>query len=79
MTPLLDLPIAHIKIPLSVLQAPNVELKPLSEHLKYIFLAEWKTLPVITSNKLNQSDEEKLVRVLHEYNEAIVWMIADIK
>lgn len=71
MTPQLDFPIAHTKIPAFVLQAPKLELMSLPEHLKYIFLGEGKTLLVITSNKLNQAEEEKLVRVLREHKEVV--------
>lgn len=77
--PHLDLPIAHMKIPLFIVLVPKIELKLLSKHLKYFFLGEGETLPVITSNKLNQFEENKLARMLREYKETIGWMIADIK
>ena len=63
----------------SIVQAPVVELKPLPDHLKYAFLGEKETLPVIISSKLNESQEEKLVVVLKKYKSAIGWTIADIK
>ena len=63
----------------SIVQAPVVELKPLPDHLKYAFLGEKETLPVIISSKLNESQEEKLVAVLKKYKSAIGWTIADIK
>lgn len=34
---------------------------------------------MITSNKLNQTEEEKLVMVLYEHKEAVEWIIVDIK
>ncbi|CAM8953230.1 unnamed protein product [Rhodiola kirilowii] len=37
----------------SIEQAPEVELKPLPEHLKYAFLGENNTLPVIIKNGLS--------------------------
>nr|XP_027124566.1 uncharacterized protein LOC113741264 [Coffea arabica] len=58
---------------------PEVELKPLPEHLKYAFLGEKETLPVIISSKLSPTEEDKLLRVLREHKEAIGWTIADIK
>ncbi|XP_048492418.1 uncharacterized protein LOC125493273 [Beta vulgaris subsp. vulgaris] len=45
----------------SVVQAPDVELKTLPEHLKYVFLGGKETLPVIISNKLTLEQESKLV------------------
>ncbi|XP_021775616.1 uncharacterized protein LOC110739479 [Chenopodium quinoa] len=44
----------------SVLQAPQVELKPLPDHLKYVFLGQNDTLPVIISSKLTKEQEDKL-------------------
>ncbi|KAL0416188.1 UNVERIFIED_CONTAM: Transposon Ty3-G Gag-Pol polyprotein [Sesamum latifolium] len=59
--------------------ASTLELKELPKHLKYAFLGENDTLPVIISNKLSTLEEEKLIRVLREFREAIGWTIADIK
>ncbi|XP_074264257.1 uncharacterized protein LOC141586802 [Silene latifolia] len=63
----------------SVLQAPVVELKALPELLKYIFLGEGETLPVIISSKLTEEQEARLKDVLVENKLAIGWTIADIK
>ncbi|KAM1255941.1 hypothetical protein ACFX2G_030716 [Malus domestica] len=63
----------------SVVQPPTLELKPLPSHLKYIFLGENDTLPVIISSSLTAQEESKLVRVLKEYKTAIGWTLADIK
>lgn len=57
MIPYLDLPITYMKIPPSILQVPKIKLKPLFEHLNYIFLGEGETLLVITSNKLSRTEE----------------------
>ncbi|KAL0458209.1 UNVERIFIED_CONTAM: hypothetical protein Slati_0448100 [Sesamum latifolium] len=59
--------------------APALELKELPKHLKYAFFRENNTLLVIISSKLTILEEEKLVRVLREFQEAIRWTIADIK
>ena len=48
----------------SVVQPPTLELKPLPSHLKYVFLGEDETLPVIISSSLTAQEENKLVRVL---------------
>ncbi|CAN6586453.1 unnamed protein product [Malus baccata var. baccata] len=63
----------------SVIQAPILKLKPLSNHLKYVFLGDKETLPFIVSSTLMTLKEDKLVRVLKEHNTAIGWTLADIK
>ncbi|CAN6697872.1 unnamed protein product [Malus baccata var. baccata] len=63
----------------SVVQPPTLELKLLPSHLKYVFLGEEETLPVIISSSLTALEESKLVRVLKEYKTAIGWTLADIK
>ncbi|KAK4410207.1 hypothetical protein Sango_0093700 [Sesamum angolense] len=61
----------HTKLLPSVLQAPKLELKPLPKHLKYIYLGNEETLPVIISSKLSKEHEEKLVTLLREHRTAI--------
>ncbi|KAM2523479.1 hypothetical protein PS1_030296 [Malus domestica] len=63
----------------SVVQPPTLELKPLPSHLRYVFLGEDETLPVIISSSLMAQEESKLVRVLKQYKTAIGWTLADIK
>ncbi|KAK8612674.1 hypothetical protein V6N13_092785 [Hibiscus sabdariffa] len=63
----------------SVLQAPQIELKELPKHLKYAFLGDNDTLPVIISNKLSAQEEKELISVLRNHKEAIGWTVADIK
>ncbi|KAM1854044.1 hypothetical protein ACFX14_009924 [Malus domestica] len=63
----------------SVIQAPSLERKSLPDHLKYVFLGDDETLPVIVSSILTEIEEEKLVRVLREYKTAIGWTLVDIK
>ncbi|KAM2230551.1 hypothetical protein ACFX1S_014941 [Malus domestica] len=63
----------------SVIQAPILELKSLPDHLKYAFLGEEETLPIIVSSSLTTLEEEKLIRVLKEHKTAIGWTLADIK
>ncbi|KAL0294962.1 UNVERIFIED_CONTAM: Retrovirus-related Pol polyprotein from transposon.6 [Sesamum radiatum] len=67
------------QVSMDVPKAPTLELKELPKHLKYAFLGENDTLPVIISSKLSTLEEEKLIRVLREFREAIGWTIADIK
>ncbi|CAN6576693.1 unnamed protein product [Malus baccata var. baccata] len=63
----------------SVVQPPTLELKSLPSHLKYVFLGDDETLPVIISSTLTAQEKDKLVRVLREYKTTIGWTLADIK
>ncbi|CAN6547289.1 unnamed protein product [Malus baccata var. baccata] len=63
----------------SVIQAPIPELKPLPNHLKYVYLGDKETLHIIVSSLLITMEEEKFVRVLKEYKTTIGWTLADIK
>ncbi|CAN6580919.1 unnamed protein product [Malus baccata var. baccata] len=74
-----SIPISTNKLLPSIVQAPILDLKPLPSHLKYIFLGENETLPVIISSSLTAQEEEKLVRVLKEFKSALGWTLADIK
>ncbi|CAN6678271.1 unnamed protein product [Malus baccata var. baccata] len=76
---LISIPNSTNKLFPSVIQPPSLELKPLPSHLKYVFLGEQETLPVIISSSLTTQEEDKLVRVLREYRTAIGWTLADIK
>ncbi|XP_076924497.1 uncharacterized protein LOC143586947 [Bidens hawaiensis] len=58
---------------------PAVELKELPKHLKYVFLGDNDTLPVITASHLEETQEKALMEVLKEYKSAIGWTIADLK
>ena len=60
-------------------QAPKLELKPLPNHLKYAHLGVNETLPVIVIADLTDIEEDKLLRVLCKYQDALGWTLADIK
>jgi len=75
----MDLPIPSTKLLPSIIEAPSIELKPLPAHLKYAFLGENETLPVIISNNLTSNQELQLLQVLKARKEAIGWTVADIK
>ena len=75
----LELPLLNEKLLPSIVQAPTLELKPLPEHLQYIYLGENETLPVIIAKTLTPVQQEKLIRVLRDHKTAIGWTIADIK
>ncbi|XP_023739497.1 uncharacterized protein LOC111887555 [Lactuca sativa] len=67
------------KLAPSIVQAPELEPKTLPDHLKYAYLGEKESLPMIISTKLSTKEEEEIVTTLKEYKEAIGWTIADIK
>ncbi|CAN6576747.1 unnamed protein product [Malus baccata var. baccata] len=76
---LISIPNSTNKLLPFVIQPSSLELKPLPSHLKYVFLGEQKTLPVIISSSPTAQEEDKLVRVLREYKTVIGWTLADIK
>ncbi|GKC51720.1 hypothetical protein Tco_1074465 [Tanacetum coccineum] len=57
---------------------PDLELKPLPDNLKYVFLEEPSFLPVIISSKLSAQNKSKLVYVLKKHKEAFAWKTTDI-
>ena len=58
---------------------PSSELKALPNHLKYKYLDEKESFPVIIASNLTEQQEEDLLTVLRENREAIGWTMADIK
>ncbi|XP_071923079.1 uncharacterized protein [Coffea arabica] len=72
-------PETQTKLLPSIVQAPELELKPLPKHLKYAFLGDNETLPVIISAHLSPRQEDNLIRLLRDHKEAIGWSVADIK
>jgi hypothetical protein len=74
-----DLVLSHKKLLPSILQAPELELKPLPDNLKYVFIGDNNTLPVIIATGLTNTQEEKLVKLLCDHKTAIGWTLADIK
>ena len=68
-----------LKIPQEEEKPPKLELKPLSPSLKYAFLGEGDTFPVIISSALNPLEEEALLQVLRTHMRALGWSISDLK
>ena len=62
-----------------VQQTTTPKLKQLPEHLRYAFLGDSYTFPVIVVASLTPGEEEKLLRVLREHRTALGWTISDIK
>jgi hypothetical protein len=50
-----DLVLSHKKLLPSILQAPELELKPLPNNLKYVFVGDNNTLPVIIAKDLTSA------------------------
>ena len=63
----------------SIERPPQLEQKPLPSHLRYAYLGESSTLPVIISAFLITVEEEKLLRVLRDHKDAIGWSLANLK
>jgi len=58
---------------------PSLELKALTEHLKYAYLSDNDTLPVIIASHLTGEHEVSLMSVLRKEKEAIGWTMSNIK
>ncbi|KAL5573532.1 hypothetical protein UlMin_023129 [Ulmus minor] len=76
----LDMSSLEFKLPKSSDEEPPIlELKPLPSHLRYAYLGEVSTLPVIISAQLTETQEGQLLKVLRKFKKAIGWTLADIK
>ena len=62
----------------SIEEAPKLELKSLPPHLRYEFLGNGDTLPVIIASDMDEQQVQSLVKVLKRFKRAIGWTIADI-
>ena len=62
-----------------VQQPTTPELKQLPEHLRYAFLGDSYTFPMIFAASPTPGEEEKLLRMLREHRTALGWTISDIK
>ena len=70
--------IAQTSVP-SFQQPPKMEQKPLPIHLRYAYLGDASTLPMIISASLTAAEEDKLLRVLWDHKDALSWSLADLK
>jgi len=55
----------------SIIEPPELELKLLSDTLKYAFLGDSETLSLIISSHLDKDQERKLLDVLSEHKKSI--------
>ena len=65
--------------PPSIVKPPKLELKSLPTHLRYTFLGEGNTLPIIISNKLSIDQEKRVCEIVRNRVKSIGWQISDIK
>ena len=63
----------------SIVKPLKLELKQLPSHLKYVYLGEDETLPVIISSYLTPLQEENLIVTLKKHTKTIGWQMAYIK
>ena len=56
-----------------------MEQKPLPSHLRYAYLGDASTLPVIILASLTEAEEDKLLRVLRDHKDVLGWSLADLK
>ena len=54
-------------------------MKKLPKHLKYAFLGAERAQPVIIVADLTKEKEQKLIKILKKYKEAIAWSVEDLK
>ena len=57
----------------------KLDLKELPKELKYLFLGDNKTFPVIISSAWDELHEGKLKKLLRQHKGALGWTIADLK
>ena len=50
-------------------------MKELPKHLKYAFLGVERAQPIIIAANLTKENEQKLIRILRKYKEAIAWLV----
>ncbi|RDX90468.1 hypothetical protein CR513_27662, partial [Mucuna pruriens] len=57
---------------------PDYELKPLPDHLNYVYLDNNQHSLVIIAKNLHQEQKEKLLKVLRQHKKAIRWKLSDL-
>ncbi|XP_015940037.1 uncharacterized protein LOC107465572 [Arachis duranensis] len=60
-------------------EAPKLELKTLPPSLKYAYLGDNNTYPVIINSSLTEGQENELIHVLKQHKNAIGWTLAYLK
>ena len=63
----------------SQVRPPKPELKTLPSNLRYAYLGEDDTYPVVISSHLDKDQDIQLLNLLKQHKDAIAWTVADIK
>jgi hypothetical protein len=71
--------LSHKKLLSSILLELELELKPLPDNLKYVFIGNNNTLLIIIAKGFISVQEEKLVKLLRDHKTSISWTLVDIK
>ncbi|CAN6440536.1 unnamed protein product [Victoria cruziana] len=58
---------------------PAMELKPLPHTLKYAYLGNNDSLPIIISSVLSFEEEGRLLAILRDHKKAIGWQVSDLR
>ena len=74
-----DLPVEDLGTTPPPKEEPVFDLKPLPDNLKYVYIDDKKTYPVIISSKLSDIEEERLLEVLRKHRGAIGYTLDDLK
>jgi hypothetical protein len=69
----------QVKVEASLVQPYKPESLPLLSDLKYAFLGEDESYPIVISSKLSLEQEQELLRVVRKHKKAIGWTITDLK
>ena len=67
------------KVSNKVVETLKLELKTLPPSLKYAYLGDKNTYPVIINSSLSKEQEEKLINVLRQHKDAVGWPLYDLK
>ncbi|KAK1620133.1 hypothetical protein QYE76_025650 [Lolium multiflorum] len=74
-----DLPVEDLGVTPPPKEDPVFDLKPLPDNLKYAYIDDKKTYPVIISAKLSDFEEERLLEILKKHRGAIGYTLDDLK
>ncbi|KAK1648879.1 hypothetical protein QYE76_066684 [Lolium multiflorum] len=74
-----DLPVEDLGTTPPPKEDPVFDLKPLPDNLKYAYIDDKKTYPVIISAKLSYFEEERLLEILKKHRGAIGYTLDDLK
>jgi len=69
----------QVKVEASLVQPYKLERKPLPSDLKYAFLGEDESYPIVISSKVSIEQEQELLRMVRKHKKAIGWTITNLK